>query len=246
MQRGRAFERRGASSTYRFQQQQQQHSTTSNGVTHSQQKTRVMESSSRTPAERPLGSGGDEIDSALNDLMIVSQMANSSTPVAENSNGKKSVRMAESHSASHQHVSTGPIVTPGPSGSTSVTSRQFYSFSSSSSKQQVVSSSSGGTIEIPASPAPTKRIESSTSATSNQSKTVTSASSNSTSLNKVDYSRINQNIAGTDSLTRQQLDSPVCNFQVNLFITIRLELIRVSTQFHFYPTGSSRLSKVSY
>ena len=171
--------------------------------------------SSQTPVAR----SGDEIDSALNDLMIVSQM----TPAE--AKGKKSVRMAESHSVT-QH-SSGPIITTGgTSGSSSFSSRQFYSYSSSSSKQQVVSSSSSGTVEIPASPSVTKRMEAltsgSASSSKSQSKSTTSVigeSSNTTSSsrnNQIDYSRINQSTAGTESLTQQQLDSPVCNFHVSI------------------------------
>lgn len=180
-------------------------------------------------AQTPLRSG-DEIDSALNDLMMVSEMA--TAPV--DAKGKKSVRMAESHSVTHH--STGPIVTAGgTSGSSSFSSRQFYSYSSSSSKQQVVSSSSGGTVEIPASPSINKRLEalasssSSSSATTSksQSKTMTSVSGENTTSasshrnNQVDYSRINQSAAGTESLTQQQLDSPVCNFHVRIWMTLK-------------------------
>lgn len=238
-QRGRAFERRRVA-TYQSQQQ-------SNGVQSSQtSQQRVVETTSHSD-RMPTKSNDNDIDSALNDLMIVSQMATTSTPV-ENK-GKKSVRLAESHHSSTQHVSSGPVQTAsGATGSFS-TRQQFYSYSSSSSsssKQQVVSSSSSGQIELPAAQ-PERSIQhqssgeygvqasSSSSSHHHQSnKTVTSSSNSSANKQQVDYSRIHQNAAG--SLTQQQLDSPVCNFTVRSSFNplfVRLFRFRLSHNLNF-------------
>ena len=199
--------------TYQSQQQ-------SNGATvHSQTSQKVVESSTTSGHKMPMREEPrDEIDSALNDLMIVSQMATTNAP-AEHNKGKKSVRMAESHQSTH--VSSGPVVVQTASGATATGSfssrQQFYSYSSSSSssKQQVVSSSSG-TMELPAQTVAEKSVKSSggasSSSSSQHSKSVTSSSGN----KHLDYSRINQNASAMDSLTQQQLDSPVCNFTVRL------------------------------
>ncbi len=202
----------------------------------------------------PTKGNDNDIDSALNDLMIVSQMATTSTPV-ENK-GKKSVRLAESHHSSTQHVSSGPIQTASGAAGSFSTRQQFYSYSSSSSsssKQQVVSSSSSGQIELPAASQPERSIQhqssggvQASSSSSSQhhhhqsNKTVTSSSNSSSSANKqqVDYSRINQNAAG--SLTQQQLDSPVCNFTVRSSVNpfVRLDYL------NNLDLGSSGLSQV--
>lgn len=206
---------------YRYEQ----HSSSSGGTSSRSQATQKVTETSTVMPQRTVG-GTDEIDSALNDLMVVSEMASptsTSTPMVDGGavKGKKSVRMAESHSSTH--VSSGPIVTAqGVSGSSSssFSTRQFYSYSSSSSSKQQVVSSSSGSIEYPGTSVPptsSERIKSSSTSSASsshqqQSKTATSSSS---SANKtVDYSRINQTTTGTESLTQQQLDSPVCNFTV--------------------------------
>ena len=131
LQKGGAVESKEVSA-YQYEQQT---SKSAHAHQHATRTAHVFETARSEPVR-----SADEIDSALQNLMVVSgcqtsDMGNES--IAEGK-GKKSVRVVESHS---EHVSSsGPIVTETTDGLRSTkTTRQFYSYSSSSQQQLRIS-----------------------------------------------------------------------------------------------------------
>ena len=182
-------------------------------------KTQLVKTSST--GQQPLGYGTDEIDSALKDLMIVSEMATRSTqhhqtPVMD-SREKQNVRInhtAQSHTHQSQNVqsgSSGPeVMQSGAVGSNSFSSsssqQQFYSYSSSSK------AATSESVEMP--------IQSTVADNRLKAMSISSSSLSSATHHHhvIDYTRINQRqmrAAGIHSLSQQQFNSPICNFPVN-------------------------------
>lgn len=177
-------------------------------------KTQVARSSST--GQQPLGYGPDEIDSALSDLMRVSQMATrSAQPERDN---EQTSRTAQSHHHHHQQLSTQQVHSSNPvvmqSGTTESSTFSSSSSSSSSSRQQFYSYSSNAKAsesnETPVHYAtPDNRLKSVSSISSS------SLSSTVHHAHVIDYSRISQKqirAAGIQSMSHHQLNSPICNF----------------------------------
>lgn len=178
-------------------------------------KTQVARSSST--GQQPLGYGPDEIDSALSDLMRVSQMATrSAQPERDN---EQTSRTAQSH---HQELSTQQVYSSNPVVMQSGTT-ESSTFSSSSSRQQFYSYSSNAKAsesnETPVHYAtPDNRLKSVSSISSS------SLSSTVHHAHVIDYSRISQKqirAAGIQSMSHHQLNSPICNFPVCIRFCIR-------------------------
>lgn len=180
-------------------------------------KSQVVKTSTTGHQEKkPSVSGGDKVDSSLNNVVV--DIGNQMIPdcidlLSSNKKDKvkKSVRLADegNEERNEGNQSSNQKVT---SGSTS----EFYSYSSSSSssKKQVVSSSS--------------------------------TSSTTAGDSMVDYSRINSKhmSAAAGAMTQKQLDSPVCNFPVFLFsffLQFRHQHLAI-----FISLGSQRFSQVQY
>lgn len=167
-------------------------------------KTQVVKSYSN--GQQPLGYGQDEIDSALSDLMRVSQMATrSAQPEKENVPAEQTNRTAQSHQQLTRSSSSGPAAVQSTESSTFSSSRQqFYRYSSNTKTSE--------SNEMPVHYAtPDNRLKSSTSISSS------SLSSAVHHAHVIDYSRISQKqirAAGIQSLSHHQLNSPICNFPV--------------------------------
>jgi hypothetical protein len=178
-------------------------------------KSQLVKTSSN--GQQPLGYGADEIDSALQDLMIVSEMATRSTqqqaPVLDNREKQSARTMVQSHTHQSQHVQSSGASAPVVMQSGTVGSN---SFSSSSSRQQFYSATSES-AEMP--------IQSTGADNRMQSMSISSSSLASATHHHhvIDYTRINQRqmrAAGIHSLSQQQLNSPICNFPVIININV--------------------------
>ena len=189
-------------------------------------KSQLVRTSSRTSStgHQPLGYGADEIDSALEDLMIVSEMATRSTqqraPVLDNREKQSARTVVQSHTHQSQHVqssgASAPVVMQtGAVGSNSFSSsssrQQFYSYSSSSK------AATSGSVEMP--------IQSTGEDNRMKSMSISSSSLASATHHHhvIDYTRINQRqmrAAGIHSLSQQQLNSPICNFPVIIHVDV--------------------------
>jgi hypothetical protein len=186
-------------------------------------KSQLVKTSST--GQQPLGYGADEIDSALKDLMIVSEMATRSTqqqtPVLDSSEKQSARTTVQSHThQSHNLQSSGSSGLPvalqsGVVGSNSFSSsssqKQFYSYSSSSK------AATSESVEMPIQPTVADNRLKSMSISSS------SLSSTTHHHHVIDYTRINQRqmrAAGIHSLSQQQFNSPICNFPVIINVKI--------------------------
>jgi hypothetical protein len=186
--------------------------------------------------QQPLGYGADEIDSALQDLMIVSEMATRSTqqqaPVLDNREKQSARTMVQSHTHQSQHVQSSGASAPVVMQSGTVGSN---SFSSSSSRQQFYSyssSSKAATSESAEMPIQSTGVDNQMQSMLIRSSSLASATHH---HHVIDYTRINQRqmrVAGIHSLSQQQLNCPICNFSVIIINVLTFCLILSLNRFH--------------